>query len=137
MKKGSPIKLIALLAAVLAIAAMYLTLSSYRQSAEVEAVPTQVVALAAQDLASGTTLTADMLTIREVPVTEVMPGAVIDPTQALGQKTNQHIYSGEQIIADKLGGSGCPISCGRGCGPSLCPWRSKPAWRASSAPVIR
>lgn len=105
MKKGSPIKLIALLAAVLAIAAMYLTLSSYRQSVAVVETPTQLVVVAAQNLTSGTTLTADMVTTREVPVTEIMPGAVSDPAQVVGQKTNQHIYLGEQVIASKLGGT--------------------------------
>lgn len=103
--KKKPIKLIALIAAVLAIYAIFSVLTSAQREQEAQNVPTVQVVVAAIDVASGTTLTADMLTVRDVSQTELLSGALTDQTAAVGQVVNQAIYQGEQIVAGKLGGT--------------------------------
>lgn len=104
--KKVPIKLIALVAAVLAIIGMFSVLTSSQQKSREEAGATEAVVVAAQAIESGVTLTSEMLTIKEVPVADVLPGAVLKIENAVGQVVNQRMLSGEQIVSDKLGGSG-------------------------------
>lgn len=104
--KKVPIKIIALVAALLAIVGMFTVLSTSQQKSAAEAGATQDVVTAAQAIESGVTLTQDMLTIKKVPVSEVLPGAVLTMENAVGQVVNQRMLSGEQIVSDKLGGAG-------------------------------
>lgn len=104
--KKVPIKVIALVAAVLAIVGMFSVLTTSQQKSSEQAGDTELVITAAQAIESGTTLTEEMLTTKEVPVSDVLLGAVLDMEDAVGQVVNQRILSGEQIVKDKLGGSG-------------------------------
>lgn len=104
--KKVPIKIIALVAALLAIVGMATLLTTSQQQTAAEAGATKEVVAAAQDIESGVTLTQDMLTIKKVPVSEVLPGAVLSMENAVGQVVNQRMLSGEQIVSEKLGGAG-------------------------------
>lgn len=104
--KKVPIKIIALVAALLAIVGMFTVLTSSQQKSSAEAGATQDVVTAVQAIESGATLTEDMLTIKKVPVSEVLPGAVSTMENAVGQVVNQRMLAGEQIVTEKLGGSG-------------------------------
>lgn len=104
--KKVPIKIIALVAALLAIVGMFTVLTTSKQKTAAEAGATQDVVAAAQAIESGVTLTQDMLTIKKVPVSQVLPGAVLSMENAVGQVVNQRMLSGEQIVSEKLGGAG-------------------------------
>lgn len=104
--KKVPIKVIALVAAVLAIVGMFSVLTTSQQKSSEQAGATETVITAVQAIESGVTLTEDMLTTKEVPVSDVLDGAVLSVEDAVGQVVNQRILSGEQIVRDKLGGSG-------------------------------
>lgn len=102
--KRTPIKLIALVAALLAVFAIFNVLTGIQRNQEAQTVQTAAVLVAGTEIASGTALTADMLTVKEMPVTDILPGALTAPEDAAGQITNQRILAGEQIVPEKLGG---------------------------------
>lgn len=48
------------------------------------------------------TIQSGMLEFVEVPVEYVMPGAILDPADAVGKLTRSEIYPGEQLMTQKL-----------------------------------
>jgi pilus assembly protein CpaB len=69
----------------------------------VQATPsTRDVVVAAADIPLGTTLDASMLSKTNLPVTSILPGALQDPSQAVGQVNFAAVKAGEQITADLL-----------------------------------
>lgn len=104
--KKIPIKIVALLAALLAIFAIFSVLTTTQNGNGTDSTITQAVVTATTTISAGDALTQGMLTVKEVPVSEVLPGAVLSMEDAVDQVANQRILPGEQIVTEKLGGIG-------------------------------
>jgi pilus assembly protein CpaB len=67
---------------------------------------TTPVVVAAQDVAAGTRLTADMLTVQDISSPAVLTGAYSDPAELVGQVTVVPVVAGEQVITAKVAAGG-------------------------------
>lgn len=69
--------------------------------------PTTPVVVAAQDIAAGTKLTGDMLSVKNLSASAVLTGAYSDPAELVDQVTVVPVVAGEQVITAKVvGGEG-------------------------------
>lgn len=60
------------------------------------------VATAKQTIPARATIQGSMLEFVEVPVEYVMPGAILDPADAVGKLARSDIFPGEQVMTQKL-----------------------------------
>lgn len=60
------------------------------------------VATARETIPARATIQGSMLEFIEVPVEYVMPGAILDPADAVGKLARSEIYPGEQLMTQKL-----------------------------------
>jgi len=72
-----------------------------------DGVPTVV---ASRDIAAGTKITRDMLTVRQLPADVVLQGAFQDPAGVVDKVTSVPIVSGEQVLASKVSDTGTDLS---------------------------
>lgn len=64
--------------------------------------PTTPVVVAAQDIAAGTKLTGDMLTVKSLSASAVLTGAYSDTADLVDQVTVVPVVAGEQVITAKI-----------------------------------
>lgn len=98
-------KKIYLIAAVVALAAgvaTYFFANELKTSKVVTGVDHATVLIANADIDVNTILTKDMFTETKVPVDSVISGAVTKAEQVEGYMTTQKIFSGEQLMSQKL-----------------------------------
>lgn len=101
--------ILGLLAAVLV--AVYLSSAgSDGGTSTTSAGPTVPVVVAAKDIGSGTRITSDMVTVRDVSQDSVLTGAFDKPESVVDQITTVPIVSGEQVISAKVVGTGADLS---------------------------
>ena len=62
------------------------------------------VVVATADIALSTKIGADQVTTKTVPISAILPGAFIDPSQVIGQIARQAVTNGGQITASTLNG---------------------------------
>lgn len=58
--------------------------------------------VAAQDIAAGTRLSADMVTVKELPAGAVLAGALAEPSAVVGKVTTVPLVQGEQVLSAKI-----------------------------------
>lgn len=105
--RGNRISLLAalvfgLLAALLTV--VYLSRAGGETGGGGSAAATVPVVVAAQDIAAGTRIDADMVLLRSVPQSAVLDGAFGEVEQVVGKVTQIPLVAGEQVIASKLTG---------------------------------
>jgi len=98
MKK---VVLFALIAAVVAGALLYFYLDSLEQEKTVEIVYENVL-VAAEDIPAYAVITAEMVTVKQVPQGSSHPRAARSAEEAVGYVTESLIVSGEEILPEKL-----------------------------------
>jgi len=98
MKK---VVLFALIAAVVAGALLYFYLGSLEQEKTVEIVYENVL-VAAEDIPAYAVITAEMVTVKQVPQGGAHPRAARSAEEAVGYVTEGLIVSGEEILPEKL-----------------------------------
>lgn len=125
MKK---IKLLALVAAVVAAVLLYKFLNTLDEKASVEVVKTGVLT-AVVNIPPNTPITNDMLAIKQLPVEAVHAEAVVNEVAAIGKFSKYEILAGEQILYTKL------ISPEGGGGDGTLAYEIKPGMRAISIGV--
>ena len=91
-----------LLGLVLASAAGLSVFQLSQRSVQAAKVEMAQVVVVAQDVPERTALEAGALAVKIVPADLVPPGAVIDPSQAVGRMASVRLYSGEVLLAAKL-----------------------------------
>ena len=92
-------KVIALVAAIIAGLALYKFLDIISQPQEI---PTTPVVVAAVNIPENTEITADMLQIQPIPTQAVQNNAVLDMEQAIGLIMSSDVLAGEQIVFGRL-----------------------------------
>lgn len=98
-------KKIYLIAAVVALAAgvaTYFFASELKTSKVVTGVEHVTVYVANGDIDENTVLTKELFTEKKVPVDSVISGAVTSTDQIVGFMTTQKIFTGEQLVSQKL-----------------------------------
>ena len=125
MKK---IKLLALVAAVVAAVLLYKFLNTLDEKASVEVVKTGVLT-AVVNIPANTPITNDMIAIKQLPVEAVHAEAVVNEVAAIGKFSKYEILAGEQILYTKL------ISPEGGGGDGTLAYEIKPGMRAISIGV--
>lgn len=96
MKK---VKILALLSAVLTAVLFFFFLNTLLNMNDVE---TRAVVTAAADIPPNTTITAEMLVKKELPLEAVLPGSQMDPQAVVGKVARSEILAGEQVLEGKL-----------------------------------
>jgi len=98
--------LLALVAGAAAAILVFVGLSSSGDGGSGSSAPaatTQKVVVAGQDIDAGTTVTAEMLKVVEIPQDLVLSNPYYDTAPVVGQVTNVDVSAGEQITQTKLG----------------------------------
>src|SRR5688572_29285952 len=106
-------RLTILLALVVAAAAAYVAYSAVGGSddepgtgaaavAAPTSIPTEGVLVAIRDIPAATTLTSEMLEIRQIPPDARSPRALTKPDQAVGMLTAVSLTAGEQVLDTRL-----------------------------------
>src|SRR5436190_9597071 len=74
--------------------------------------PSGAVVVAAMDIPARTQITAGelnrLLTVQRIAANQVPPGALTDPSQAVGQTTRDSIAAGEVLVASRLVSASAP-----------------------------
>ena len=96
MKK---IKLIALIAAVIAALGLYQFLREIGKPAET---PRTEVVVAAVDIPENTLITPDMVMLMQVATEALLPGHICELDSAVGMVLSSDVYAGEQILSNRL-----------------------------------
>lgn len=122
MKK---VKLLAFISAVATALLLYIFLNSLGRGKEAENL---MVFTAALDIPANLPITAEMLSMTELPVEAVVSGAVSDSTKVIGKVCESKIFTGEQILSSKL------ISAGDSASKTLA-YAIKPGYRAITIAV--
>ena len=96
--------LIAVVSALLAAALIYLFVSTYSKNRTAQVAPTQItVWVAAHNIPQGTSEAAiageGYFKPKTVPSTQVVPGAITDPSEIVGEAATTDIVAGQQITA--------------------------------------
>jgi pilus assembly protein CpaB len=97
------VRILALIAAVATGLLLYVFLSSLNKPVEID--KTKVVTAAA-DIPAETTITAEMVTLTELPTEAVVPGAATDVSPVVGKVSDVSMFLGEQILGYKLYSTG-------------------------------
>jgi len=71
---------------------------------------TQAVVVASTDIPANTRVTADMLSLKALPSSVLLPGVFTKPDQVVGQVTQVPILAGEQVIQSKVTSSTVALS---------------------------
>lgn len=71
--------------------------------------PTTPVVVAAQDIAAGTKLTGDMLTVKSLSSSAILTGAFSETADLVDQVTVVPVISGEQVISAKVAGGDASV----------------------------
>jgi pilus assembly protein CpaB len=74
------------------------------------ALGTAPVVVAAQEIPAGTRVTAEMLTVSNLPTTAVLTGAFEAPDDIVGTVTRVPVTAGEQVISSKITGGDLALS---------------------------
>ena len=96
MKK---IKLIALIAAVIAALGLYQFLREIGKPAET---PRTEVVVAAVDIPENTLITPEMVMLMQVATEALLPGHICELDSAVGMVLSSDVYAGEQILSNRL-----------------------------------
>ncbi len=96
MKK---VKVLALLAAILTAALLFVFLSTLNNQKEIEKTG---ILVAAQNIPADTPITQAMITLSKIPNEAVLEDAVSDVSLVLGRVTKSEMIEGEQILRSKL-----------------------------------
>ncbi len=81
--------------------------------------PTVPVVVASQNIAAGTRITAEMVTVKDVADAAVLSGAFDTSDAVVGQVTVVPVVTGEQIISDKVTATGAAAITEYGDNPPL------------------
>lgn len=107
MKRGAFTAVVTVLFAVAAAIGVFLFMQNVREDAKAPAATVGVV-VSSQDIPASTELDplieAEVFTTKEIPVDDVVQGALTDVYQLRGQRTAYPILAGEQIVAARLAG---------------------------------
>src|SRR3990170_3998177 len=68
------------------------------------------VVVASHDIAAGTRVTEEMLTLKPIASDAVLPGAFLKTEEVVGQVTRVPLVSGEQVIPTKVAATGIAIT---------------------------
>lgn len=71
---------------------------------------TQMVVVAAQDIAAGTKITPEMIKLQAIPASLVLPNGFDNADAVVGQVTAVSLTTGEQILASRISGSSVDIA---------------------------
>ena len=71
---------------------------------------TMGIVVANQDIPAGTKITAEMLSVSQLPVSVVLTGALEETTLVIDKVTSVPIVAGEQVLSSKIGESGVELS---------------------------
>lgn len=115
--KGSGNKWLLFMGVILGLVAAALTFVYLRSAGDEgggsgSAGTTVPVVVAAQDIAAGTQLTEEMLTVRSLDPTNVLTGAYSVPDEVVGETTIVPVIAGEQVINAKVAGEGSVATLG-------------------------
>lgn len=122
MKK---IKLLAFISAVITAVLLFVFLNSLSQTKQVAK---SSVVRAIKDIPENTPITAEMITLEELPNEAVISGAIRDISKVMGKVSEEKIFTGEQMLSSKL------ISAGDGNTKTLA-YAIQPGLRAITIPV--
>lgn len=122
MKK---VKFLAFISAVATALLLYIFLNSLGRDKDTDKL---MVFTAALDIPANTPISAEMLTMTELPVEAVVAGAISDSTKAIGKVCESKIFTGEQLLSSKL------ISAGDSASKTLA-YAIKPGYRAITIAV--
>ncbi|MDF3005676.1 MAG: CpaB [Oscillospiraceae bacterium] len=122
MKK---VKFLAFISAVATALLLYIFLNSLGRDKDADKL---MVFTAALDIPANTPISAEMLTMTELPVEAVIAGAISDSTRAIGKVCESKIFTGEQLLSSKL------ISAGDSASKTLA-YAIKPGYRAITIAV--
>lgn len=92
------VRIIAVIAALITMAFAYY----YIRENEANKPTYLVTVVAARDIPENTKITSDMLTLKEVLSTDVVPGSVQSVDDAVDMFASTNVYSGEQILKGRL-----------------------------------
>ena len=71
---------------------------------------TMGIVVASQDIPAGTKITADMLSVRQLPLSVVLLGAFQETTPVIDKVTSVPIIAGEQVLPAKITDTGVDLS---------------------------
>lgn len=100
MKK---VYLIATIVAIITGFATYLFAVKLEEKTTIEDAPSTFVVVAVVEIPEKTIITKDMITLKQLPVISVTPGAAITLEEVVGKINNYPAVVGEQLVVDKLG----------------------------------
>ncbi len=92
-----------------ALVVVYLSKASDDGGGNVSGGATPVV-VASHDIAAGTRVTEEMLTLKPIASDAVLPGAFLKTEEVVGQVTRVPLVSGEQVIPTKVAATGAAIT---------------------------
>ena len=122
MKK---VKFLAFISAVATALLLYIFLNSLGRDKDTDKL---MVFTAALDIPANTPISAEMLSMTELPVEAVVAGAISDSAKAIGKVCESKIFTGEQLLSSKL------ISAGDSASKTLA-YAIKPGYRAITIAV--
>ena len=93
------LKIVALLAAIVAGLGIFWFLSNTQEPQEA---PHTTVVVAAVNIPENTQITAEMLTTKSISDDSLLANYIVDPQAAIGKVVTSDIYAGEQIVKDRL-----------------------------------
>ena len=93
-------RLLALIAAVITALFVYFYLNSLKQPETV--IEYTNVVVAADDIPANTVITADMVSLTQIPAETLNASAITDPAYVVGKVLNSQVYTGEQISVSRL-----------------------------------
>lgn len=71
---------------------------------------TAATVVASQDIPSGTKITVEMLTVKQLPLSAVLAGAFEETTPVVDKVTSVPIVAGEQVLPSKISETGVDVS---------------------------
>ncbi len=71
---------------------------------------TMGIVVANQDIAAGTKITTDMVTVKQIPLSAVLRGAFEETTPVVDKVTSVPIVAGEQVLPSKITDTGVDLS---------------------------
>ena len=71
---------------------------------------TTAAVVASQDIPAGTKITADMVSVKQIPISVVLQGSIQELTGVVDQVTSVPIVAGEQVLTSKVSATGIELS---------------------------
>jgi len=93
-----------------ALVVVYLSKANDEGGGNVSGGPGTAVVVASQNIAAGTRVTADMVTLKEISADAILPDVFLKTDDVVGQVTRVPLVAGEQVIPTKVTATGAAIA---------------------------